>query len=66
LDWVKQNQHSCNNHDPISVFRRKLIAEGILTEDSAAAATMNPSWATTSYGLFAVDGAACLPSLFWR
>ena len=25
------------NHDPISVFRRKLIAEGILTEDSATA-----------------------------
>jgi pyruvate dehydrogenase E1 component alpha subunit len=25
------------NHDPISVFRRKLIAEGVLTEDSAAA-----------------------------
>ncbi len=25
------------NHDPISVFRRKLIAEGILTEESATA-----------------------------
>ena len=25
------------NHDPISVFRRKLIDEGLLTEDSAAA-----------------------------
>jgi len=29
---------------------------------SAAAATMNPSWATTSYGLFAVDG-GCLLAL---
>jgi hypothetical protein len=29
---------------------------------SAAAATMNPSWATTSYGLFAVDG-GCLIAL---
>ena len=25
------------NHDPINVFRRTLIAEGVLTEDSAAA-----------------------------
>ncbi len=29
---------------------------------SAAAATMNPSWATTSYGLFVVDG-GCLIAL---
>ena len=29
---------------------------------SAAAATLNPSWATTSYGLFAVDG-GCLVAL---
>ena len=29
---------------------------------SAVAATMNPSWATTSYGLFAVDG-GCLIAL---
>jgi hypothetical protein len=29
---------------------------------SAAAAEMNPSWATTSYGLFAVDG-GCLLAL---
>ena len=29
-------EHYKQNHDPISVFQRKLIAEGVLTDDMAA------------------------------
>ena len=36
-DMPEEIENYKQNHDPIAVFRRKLIAEGILTEDSAVA-----------------------------